>query len=264
MFSLKLIEGEWFRNSDASLEIPPALITQRLADRIELTGNAIGQTIHYNGRTYRITGVVEAFKDRPNEEQQSALFIPLTTYSDMGWSFEYTVKYKPDMKAEFANAFFEEFFRIFPRDQWMPMIVDLSDMMGLMGFFSLLTVYLFGIPTGFLLIFAFMGTFGVVWMQSKKRMSELGLRIALGCTPARLQRLHRLHLSRLTCGIPRAERRKQQHQNHCRAYCRTPFPTFWCKGIEISHYNQSGKHSKGSKYKVFYDDGTHKAGGCAA
>ena len=43
------------------------------------------------------------------------------------------------------------------------------------------------IPTAFLLIFAFMGTFGVVWIQSKKRMNELGLRIALGCIPARLQ-----------------------------------------------------------------------------
>jgi ABC-type antimicrobial peptide transport system permease subunit len=51
-----------------------------------------------------------------------------------------------------------------------------------------LQFYLFGIPTVFLFIFAFLGTFGVVWMQSKKRISEFGLRIAFGCTPARMMR----------------------------------------------------------------------------
>ena len=50
------------------------------------------------------------------------------------------------------------------------------------------SVYLIAIPTAFLLIFAFMGTFGVIWVQSKKRISEFGLRIAFGCTPMRLMR----------------------------------------------------------------------------
>jgi ABC-type antimicrobial peptide transport system permease subunit len=131
---------------------------------------------------------VEAFKSRPDEEAQAALFIPFLTYTDVGGNLFYAVKFKPGMYSEFSKDFIAEFYRNFPSDQYLPVMAELNQMNGLMSFFSLIKVYMLGIPTAFLLIFAFMGTFGVVWMQSKKRMGELGLRIALGCTPARLMR----------------------------------------------------------------------------
>jgi len=190
MFSPKLSEGEWFRDSDVS-EIMPALITQRLANDFGLTGRATGQTIEYDGRYYRITGIVEAFKDNATAEPLSALFIPVsvligTTYAQR---LEYIVKYKPGMGSDFSKAFFAEFYRNFPRDQFQPALLDVSQMGSQMSFINFtLQLYLLGIPTAFLLIFAFLGTFGVVWMQSKKRMTEFGVRMAFGCTPARLQR----------------------------------------------------------------------------
>ena len=188
MFSLKLTEGEWFRDADAMLETPPVLVTQRFADNAGLTGNAIGQVVYYQGRNYRIIGVVDAFKHSAAGEQQAALFIPASLSTDGSW--EYTVKYRQGMGSDFNKAFLAEFFRYFPRDQFKPGLADLYKLGEQMNFVnSSLQFYAIGIPVGFLLIFAFMGTFGVVWMQSKKRMSELGLRIALGCTPARLQRI---------------------------------------------------------------------------
>ena len=188
MFSLKLTEGEWFRDADALSETPPALITQLLADNMGITGSAIGQTIYYQGRNYRIIGVVEAFKERISTGQQAALFIPASLSTAKSW--EYSIKYKSGMGSDFAKAFLAEFYRYFPRDQFKPMLMELNKFNAQVGFLeSSIQFYLMGIPVAFLLIFAFMGTFGVVWMQSKKRMSELGLRIALGCTPARLQRI---------------------------------------------------------------------------
>ena len=41
-----------------------------------------------------------------------------------------------------------------------------------------LTIYIFKIPDAI----------GVVWMQTKKRMGEMGLRMAMGCTPALMMR----------------------------------------------------------------------------
>ena len=188
MFSPKLKEGEWFRNADAFSETPPALITQLLADNIGLTGSAIGQTVEFNGIIYRIIGVVEAFKERASNEQQPALFMPSSLSTGKEW--EYAVKHKPGVRSDFNKAFLAEFFKYFPRDQFKPGIMELNKFNEQVNFLeSSIQFYMLGIPTGFLLIFAFMGTFGVVWMQSKKRMSELGLRIALGCTPARLQRI---------------------------------------------------------------------------
>ena len=186
MFSLKLSEGEWFRDSDDS-EMPPALITKLLADEIGLIGSAIGQRVDYNGKTYRIIGVVEALKINAYSPQSSALFMPASTATNInGW--QYTVKYKQGQERDFSRAFIAEFYKNFPRDQFKPENLSPDKINNLNTFGqATLQIFVFSIPTAFLLIFAFMGTFGVVWMQSKKRMSELGLRIALGCAPARLQ-----------------------------------------------------------------------------
>jgi ABC-type antimicrobial peptide transport system permease subunit len=187
MFSPKLTEGNWFRDADAMLETPPALVTQLFADNAGLKGSAVGHTIFYKGRHYRIIGVVDAFKERAISEQQAALFIPASLSTDERW--QYAIKCKPGMGSDFSKAFLAEFFRNFPRDQFKPAVFDFQKFSEQAGFIeSTMMFYMFGIPTAFLLIFAFMGTFGVVWMQSKKRMCEFGVRIAFGCTPARLMR----------------------------------------------------------------------------
>jgi len=183
MFSPVLSEGEWFRDADASSENPPALVTQRLVDDFGLTGSAIGQTVDFDGRTFRIIGVVEAFKERTSGEQLSALFLPISLTSGR----EYAVKYRQGMGSDFSKAFIAEFYRNFPRDRFNPESIDLNNLSKQVGLLeSSIQFYAFGIPTAFLLIFAFMGTFGVIWTQSKKRMCEFGLRIAFGCTPTRL------------------------------------------------------------------------------
>ena len=179
-------QGEWFSDADASLEIPPALITQQLADQMGLTGNPIGQTLQCRGRIYRISGIVEVFFFRVGTDPSAAVFMPsLTAPEDWGW--EYAIKCKQGMEDDFSRAFFTEFYRNFPSDQFVIELINYSEFNDTMIFFEILgSIYGFGIPVAFLLIFAFMGTFGVVWMQSKKRISEMGLRIALGSTPARL------------------------------------------------------------------------------
>jgi ABC-type antimicrobial peptide transport system permease subunit len=186
IFSPKLTEGEWFRDFD-EFEIPSALITQKLADEMGLTGRATGQIIYYSGRPFRISGVVEAFKLNPAGHQISALFLPFSTPVESEWGWQYAVKYREGQGADFSRALIAEFYRNFPRDQFQPLNIDLNKMANqdkLLQFS--LQFYAFGVPIAFMLIFAFMGTFGVIWMQSKKRMSEFGVRIAFGCTPARL------------------------------------------------------------------------------
>jgi len=185
MFSLKLSEGEWFNKTNDS-EIPTAVITQLLANNVGLTGSAIGQSIYYNGLTYRITGVVKAFKYRLDGDLLPALFVPVSLSEER---YSYTVKYKPEKWSDFSKVFLSEFFKSFPRDQFKPLLYDLYNSNKQMDLFNIqFEVYIIGFPTIFLLLFAFLGTFGLVWVQSKKRLGEFGLRMALGCTPARLQR----------------------------------------------------------------------------
>ena len=186
MFSPKLSEGQWYSDLDVS-EIPPVVITQLLANNLGITGSAIGKNIYYNGRNFRVIGVVEAFKGGVTSNQMAVLFIP--TSVEVDWHWEYGVKFKQGHGRDFAKAFIVEFNRNFSSDLFQPVLMDMGRTMYQMNFFNFkFQIYLFGTPTAFLLIFAFLGTFGLVWVQSKKRMSEFGLRMALGCTPARLQR----------------------------------------------------------------------------
>ena len=179
-------QGGWFRDSDALLEIPPAVITQQLADQIGITDNPVGQTFECRGRTYRITGVVDIFFYLIGHNAMSAVFMPAMTAPE-NWGWEYAIKSKPYMEDDFSRAFLEEFYRIFPRDRFFVELIDYSELIETQIFFNLLFgIYMVGTPIFFLLLFAFMVTFGVVWMQTKKRISEMGLRIALGSTPARL------------------------------------------------------------------------------
>jgi len=193
IFSPKLTEGEWFGTGDSfSTDLsdnPPAIITQLLAERLEQTGSAIGQNIYYNGRTYRVTGVIEAFKHRSTGRQLAALFIPASFLPEESSDMAYVVQYKKRQFDEFSNAFLAEFYKNFSREHFSPEIIDLEKAKKQINFFEFsINMYFLGIPTLFLLIFAFLGTFGLVWVQSKKRMSEFGLRMALGCSVARLQR----------------------------------------------------------------------------
>ena len=56
-----------------------------------------------------------------------------------------------------------------------------NDMLG-----EILGLAVLVIPTIFLLIFAFIGTFGIFWLSSQKRIKEFALRIAIGSTPTKL------------------------------------------------------------------------------
>ena len=185
IFSPKITEGEWFRDNDVA-EIPSAVITQLLSDKLKINGSPIGQTIFYEGKTYRISGVVEAYKERSHYPPEPVLFLPVSSLEESYTN--YAVKIKPNMIVDFSKEFFTEFYRHFSREKFIPCLLDLKKMGGQLKFIQFnLLLFILAIPTTFLLIFAFLGTFGVVWMQSKKRMSELGLRMALGCPPARLQ-----------------------------------------------------------------------------
>jgi len=186
IFSLNLSEGEWFGNTVDS-EFPPAVITQLLANNAGLTGSALGQSIYYNGRTYRIVGVVKAFKARKDWDLLPALFLPVSLFNFANYS--YVVKYKPDHGTDFSKDFLSEFSKSFPRDQFKPELYDIYKTNKQQDLFNIrMIAYMLGVPTVFLLVFAFLGTFGLVWVQSKRRLSEFGLRMALGCTSTRLQR----------------------------------------------------------------------------
>jgi hypothetical protein len=180
-------EGSWFQENralpDGSL---PVIITRQFADKAGWT-TAVGKKIQYRSKSFTVVGVVTGLKQEPFVLSPAAIVVPQFAFSSGDYA-EDLVKIKPGMEREFIEAFHREFTRLVAGEKLEPVINDVQSLKRMYVSGSILPVVLQGIPTLFLFIFAFIGTFGLYWMISQKRMKEFALRIALGSTKKRLMR----------------------------------------------------------------------------
>jgi hypothetical protein len=179
-------EGVWIQENralpDGSL---PVVITRQFADKAGWT-TAVGKKIPYRSKIYTVVGVVAGLKHEPFIPSPVAIVEP--QFANRGY-METMAKIKPGMEREFIEAFHREFTRLVAGEKLEPVIEDMQSRKGMYISQSILPIVLQGIPTLFLFIFAFIGTFGLYWMISQKRMTEYALRIALGSTKKRLMNI---------------------------------------------------------------------------
>jgi hypothetical protein len=178
-------EGAWIQENRALLDGSlPVVITRQFADKAGWA-TAVGKKIQHRSQTYTVVGVVAGLKQEPFVPSPVAIVVP--QFSSRGY-MEAVAKIKPGMEREFIEAFHREFTRLVAGEKLEPVINDVQSLKGMYVSGSILPIVLQGIPTLFLFIFAFIGTFGLYWMISQRRMKEFALRIALGSTKSRLIR----------------------------------------------------------------------------
>jgi ABC-type antimicrobial peptide transport system permease subunit len=186
VLNVKMEEGAWFENKalpDGSL---PCVITRQFADKAGWT-TAVGKKISFGPRFFTVTGVATGLKQEPFKPSPVAIVVPSFVNRDM--IFENLARIKPGMEVEFTEAFFKEFRRLVSSENIESFLGYMPSMERMWVFQSILPIVLQGIPTLFLFIFAFIGTFGLYWMISQKRMKEFALRIAVGSTKKRLMNI---------------------------------------------------------------------------
>ncbi|MDR1227229.1 MAG: ABC transporter permease [Prevotellaceae bacterium] len=187
VFKIRMEEGVWFENRALPDGSAPAVITRQFADKAGWT-SCIGKKVTLNARTYTITGVAEGLKQEPLIPSPVAIVVPqylAIGHNDHG-GYEYAARIKPGYQKDFFKAFEKEFKRVFSSKEIEPLIHDMQAMKDTWMSFSILDIALQCIPTLLLFIFAFLGTFGLSWMLSRKRLKEFALRMALGSTKSRL------------------------------------------------------------------------------
>ncbi len=190
MFNFRMSSGCWLSNSEPTDGIPEAVVTRKLADQISQGTDPIGKIMHVQNRDFRIVGIMHAFKRRDTEAPESAVFLPAYLMPENHKDgCLILVQCKKNMFPDFSKEFLNRFQLTLPADKVQPWLIELNSMRDTLRFMNFIEVYVLGIPTAFLVIFAFLGTFGLFWMQSKKRFDEFGLRMAVGSTSAQLQRL---------------------------------------------------------------------------
>ena len=185
VFDIRLEEGEWFTGetklADGSL---PVVVSRQLVDAVGWV-DAVGKKFVYRNRELTVIGVVAGVKHAVFEPSSEAILFPFEHLPFM----ECVAKVKKGHEADFYNACDKEFKRaglnndvelfVSPMEEWKAF-----SMVG-----TMLSVAAQAVPAFFLFIFAFIGTFGLFWLQSKKRLKEYALQLALGATRRDLMKM---------------------------------------------------------------------------
>jgi ABC-type antimicrobial peptide transport system permease subunit len=180
-------EGAWLENRPLPDGSAPAVITRQLADAVGWQ-SAAGKKIIIESNTHTVVGVVAGLKQEAFTPSPIAVVLPqYVLESKNKKASEYLVRIKPGTEKEFAELYYKEFRRLIVSDEKVePLLNSVQQAKGMWVSMSTMGIVLQAIPTLFLFIFAFIGTFGLYWMTSLKRLKEFALRIALGSTKSRL------------------------------------------------------------------------------
>ena len=178
----KMEEGAWLENRALPDGSAPVVITRQLADKAGWT-SATGKKLTVKGRSYTVVGVAAGLKQMAFSPSPVAMVIPLYVANS---EYHYVVRIKVGMQQEFIDAFSGEFQRLISDERIYPRMLVTQDMKAVGVFSSIFGVVLQSIPTAFLFLFAFIGTFGLSWMTSRRRLTEFALRIALGSAKGQL------------------------------------------------------------------------------
>jgi ABC-type antimicrobial peptide transport system permease subunit len=182
-------EGSWLENQAMPDGSVPVVITRQFAEKAGWT-NAVGKKLAFNNLSCTVVGVVTGLKQQSFDPSPVAMVAPKYIADEKqwfpAWYSENSVRIKAGYQAEFNEAFNREFRRAVSDKDVEPLVYDVHFLKKMFMSGATLELILQSVPTLFLFIFAFIGTFGLSWMVSRKRLKEFALRIAMGSTPQQL------------------------------------------------------------------------------
>lgn len=189
VFGIWMEQGEWLPTlPDGSL---PAVITRQLADLTGKTdGELIGiQMLDHRNQTYTVTGIVPGIKEDVFTIPPPGVITLLVYSSDDELRIyrEICARVKPGHMEEFCEASYREFKRLIPHFNEIEFIIRDMGVFKEKAMFPVTSrLKMLIIPTLFLLIFAFIGTLGLLMLNVKKRVQEFGIHRAVGAPRRRL------------------------------------------------------------------------------
>lgn len=184
VFQPKLEKGGWITGNVLEDGSRPAVVSRQLMNKLGWS-EAIGKRLYLGGYTLTIVGISPGVKQNVFSDMPTTIIIPrddkqLFTYE------ECCAKIKPGYEDEFHSCFSKEYKRLGLAEKAVSFCYEMSGLKRVSMFDVVSGVAMRAIPTAFLLLFAFIGTFGLFWLNSKKRKVEFALRLVVGATKQRL------------------------------------------------------------------------------
>ena len=186
LFKIEMEEGEWLSNEMLENGTYPAVITRQLSEQFGWH-EILGRCISLNGRVYTIVGVIAGLKQEAREESRPVLILPYEESGYAGWP-EFVVRVQEGKQDTFSKLLDSEFARLFLGTNQEIGLFSLESLKVTTMLSDIVNMGAMIIPVLFLLVFTFIGTFGLFWLYSSKRRKEFALRIVVGATPRELYR----------------------------------------------------------------------------
>ncbi|MDR3246966.1 MAG: ABC transporter permease [Prevotellaceae bacterium] len=185
-----LDEGGWF-SDDNNYEYTPSVITRQLADSLGWV-EAVGRKIVLSGYSIetQVIGVLSGIKKDVFEESKMGFIIPASLFANLamtGSSYYCVRLINSNEKDNFTNEYYGMFRkRVGVNMAVEPVVSDLERYKTEQIIKNTSGLIAQSVPTLFFLIFGFVGSFGLFWLSTEKRKSELALRRAIGSTKIQL------------------------------------------------------------------------------
>ena len=185
VFCPDVVEGEWLTDDRLEDGSFACVVSKQLVDELQWS-QAIGHKFFMGRNDLTVVGVISGIKHQVLLASEPTVIMPCNAmgYSDM--FRELCARVYPGREKEFIMAYYKEFQRLIPVQEAQPFAMDMKFAKGASYNTALVYVMLQAVPTIFLFVFAFIGTFGLFMQNSERRAREYALRLAVGATPCRL------------------------------------------------------------------------------
>jgi len=188
VMQLKITEGRWFNDQEQNSPYNNVVITKALRDALFKDEPVIGKIVagnsgdNKNPKT-RIIGVIEAYKQKGEYAENKPGFLEYRYLENIADSMNVPfntllIRVKPGVTSGFEEKLMQQASRI--AQGWTLEIKTMPEMRTSYNKVALMPLIIFSIVCGFLILNVALGLFGVLWYNINRRISEIGLRRAIG------------------------------------------------------------------------------------